>query len=241
MEPPEQLSNLQLELAAIFFSLDEAADYLVAGGAALLASDLITRPTQDLDLFAAGPTTSVTQAKDAFTQVLQERDYDVVIVQDGATFCRMIITRAGEQTLVDLAIDSPPQGQPTITVLGPTLAPLELAARKLLALFGRAEARDFADVYLLAQRFGKGLLIEHAQALDPGFDLQVLAHMLRTLDRFEDHEIPVAPTAKTKRSGPDDTFDPHIGGQKMPATVVVPRTGLEPDEVRGLVKEPARQ
>jgi hypothetical protein len=31
---------------------------------------------------------------------------------------------------------------------------LELAGRKLLALFGRAEARDFAD-YVLEQRFGK--------------------------------------------------------------------------------------
>lgn len=37
-----------------------------------------------------------------------------------------------------------------MTLLGPTLVPLELAGRKLLALFGRAEARDFADVYVLA-------------------------------------------------------------------------------------------
>ncbi len=192
MERPEQLSNLQVDLAAIFFLLDETADYLVAGGAALLASDLITRPTEDLDLFAASPTTSVTQAKDAFTQALHTRDYGVVIVQDGPTFCRMIITRTGEETLVDLAIDSPPHEQPTITILGPTLAPLELAGRKLLALFSRAEARDFADVYLLAQRFSKELLIEQAQALDAGFDRKVLAQMIRTLDRFDDHEIPVA-------------------------------------------------
>lgn len=191
MERPEHLSSLQVDLAAIFFSLDEAADYLVAGGAALLASDLITRPTEDLDLFAATPTTSVAQAKDAFADVLVERGCDVVLVQDSATFCRMIVSRVGEETLVDLAIDSPPQTTPTITVLGPTLAPLELAGRKLLALFGRAEARDFADVYLLAQRFGNELMIEQAHALDAGFDLGVLAHMLRTIDRFDDHEIPL--------------------------------------------------
>lgn len=192
MERPEQLSSLQVDLAAIFFSLDAAADYLVAGGAALLASDLITRPTEDLDLFAAIPTTSVTPAKDAFVHALTERGCDVVMIQDSFTFCRMVITRAGEETLVDLAIDSPPQTKPTITVLGPTLAPLELAGRKLLALFSRAEARDFADVYLLAQRFGKELMIEQAQALDAGFELGVLAQMLRTIDRFDDHEIPLA-------------------------------------------------
>jgi predicted nucleotidyltransferase component of viral defense system len=35
---------------------------------------------------------------------------------------------------------------------GPTFALEELAGRKLLALFDRAEARDFADVYDIAQR-----------------------------------------------------------------------------------------
>lgn len=154
-------------------------------------SHLIARPTEDLDLFTAIPTTSVTQAKDAFVHVLQERSYDVVIVQDGPTFCRMIVTWAGEETLVDLAIDSPPRNLPTITVLGPTLAPLELAGRKLLALFGRAEARDFADVYVLARHFGKDALIAQARALDAGFDLNVLAQMIGTLSRFDDHEIPL--------------------------------------------------
>lgn len=192
MDRPEQLTDLQVDLAAVFFALDAAEDYLVAGGAALLASDLIDRPTEDLDLFAATPTTSVTPAKDAFVQALRERDCGVDLIQDGPTFCRMVVTRAGEETLVDLAIDSPPHSRPTITVLGPTLAPLELAGRKLLALFGRAEARDFADIYVLAQHFGKEALIEQAQTLDAGFDLSVLAQMIRTIKRFDDQEIPLA-------------------------------------------------
>lgn len=72
MERPEQLSAFQVDLARVFFALDAAEDYLVAGGAALLASDLIARPTEDLGLFAATPTTSVTMAKDAFMQALHE-------------------------------------------------------------------------------------------------------------------------------------------------------------------------
>lgn len=62
----------------------------------------------------------------------------------------------------------------------------------MLALFGRAEARDFADVYVLAQRFGKHLLLEQAQSLDAGFDRVVLAQMLGTLSRFTPDEIPLA-------------------------------------------------
>lgn len=69
--------------------------------------------------------------------------------------------------------------------------PLELAGRKLLAVFGRAEARDFADVHVLARRFGKDALILQAVRLDPGFDLLVLAQMMSTLSRFTDAEIPL--------------------------------------------------
>lgn len=84
--------------------------------------------------------------------------------------------------------------RPTVTVLGPTLAPRELAGRELLARFGRAEACDFADVYLLARRFGKETLLEQATAIDAGFGPRVLAQMLRTIGRFEENEIPLPPT-----------------------------------------------
>lgn len=43
----------------------------------------------------------------------------------------------------------------------------------MLALFGRAEVRDFADVYRLAERFGKEALLAGATAADPGFDVTV--------------------------------------------------------------------
>lgn len=55
MDRPEQLTTFQVDLAGIFFALDEAEGYFVAGGAALLASDLIARSTEDLDLFTARP------------------------------------------------------------------------------------------------------------------------------------------------------------------------------------------
>ena len=41
---------------------------------------------------------------------------------------------------------------------------------KLVALFSRAEARDFADVYVLAQRFDRTTLLARAHEVDPGFD-----------------------------------------------------------------------
>ncbi len=78
--------------------------------------------------------------------------------------------------------------------LGPTLAPEDLAGRKLLALFDRAAPRDFVDVYQLVHRYGRELLIERARAVDLGLDLNVLADMMALLDRYEDEDLPIAPT-----------------------------------------------
>ena len=192
MGAPEFLTTFQVQVARVFFGLRASDGYLVAGGAGLLASDLIARPTDALDLFASAPTTSVTEARQALLQALHQREYDVTVLHDSPTFCRLVVGHEGDETLLDLAIDAPPNRPPTVTLLGPTLAPLELAGRKLLALFGRAEARDFADVYVLVRRFGKDALLEQAQSLDAGFDREVLAQMMATLGRFADDEIPLA-------------------------------------------------
>ena len=44
-----ELSHSQLDVAAAFFALRESDGFLVVGGAALLALNLIDRPTEDLD------------------------------------------------------------------------------------------------------------------------------------------------------------------------------------------------
>jgi hypothetical protein len=118
MDRPARLSPLQVAVAEIFFGLDEAVGFLVAGGAALVASDLIARPTEDIDLLTAAPTTSVTAAARSLQAAAGEQGCEVLVIQDSATFCRLVVSRAGEETLVDLAVDSPPHDRPTMTVLG---------------------------------------------------------------------------------------------------------------------------
>ena len=186
----DALTDFQREVAQLFFALPESDGYLLAGGAALVASGLTTRPTQDIDLFTHAPASSVTRARDALVTAVAEQGWTAITVRDTATFCRLIVSGA-QELIVDLAVDSPPASTPTMTVLGPTLAPLELAARKLLALFGRAEARDFADVFVLVQRFGKRALLDQAAEIDTGLDESVLGEMLVTIHRFDDDELPV--------------------------------------------------
>ena len=81
-----------------------------------------------------------------------------------------------DMLIVDIGAESPPIRAVIETSLGPSYDPVELAGRKLLALFGRAEACDFADVYRLAKRFGRSELLDQAGEIDLGFDRSVLAH-----------------------------------------------------------------
>jgi hypothetical protein len=186
------LTPLQIASLRLFFDLPESRGFVLAGGGALIAQQLIDRPTDDLDFFTSPQHTSVVPAARAFAIAGAGRGWEAAVIQEVPTFCRMHLTGMDDELLVDLAIDAPPR-LPTIhTAVGPMLDPLELAGQKLLALFGRAEPRDFADVFLLARRFGKPELLARASDIDPGFDPVVLASMMRMLDRFEDDELPVA-------------------------------------------------
>ena len=183
------LTQLQRELLRLFFGLPESAGFVLAGGAALLASGLSERPTQDVDLFGGDLTTGIGAAADALEAACLERGWTIEQRQDSATFRRIVIRTGGDDLVVDLAVDSPPVGAPTITAFGPTYPAEELAARKLLALFDRAAARDFVDLQVLAARFSLEHLVDMAAQLDHGFDPGVLAEMLGTVDRFTDEDL----------------------------------------------------
>jgi hypothetical protein len=190
--PPSRLTPFQVEVARLFFSLPETRGFLLAGGAALVAHRLIDRPTQDLDLFTHPGGRSVVGARDAFEAAAAARGWVCRRIRDTSDFCRLVV-HGTEDLLVDIALDSPPERPTVMSSLGPTFAPEELAGRKLLALFDRGEARDFADVYRLAGRYGRDRLVAEASSIDAGFDIGYAAFMLRSLGRFEDQEVPVAP------------------------------------------------
>jgi Nucleotidyl transferase AbiEii toxin, Type IV TA system len=185
------LSAFQLEVARLFFALPASRGFLLAGGAALLVQHLTARPTEDLDFFTTPERGQVPAARDALEAAVREQGWTSQRIHDSDTFCRMVVRSADTEVLVDLAVNAPPSLPASATPAGPTLAPEELVGHKLLALFDRAAARDFSDVYVLAHRFGKDVLLAQAVQIDVGFDANVLADMMATLDRFTDDEIPV--------------------------------------------------
>lgn len=114
----------------------------------------------------------------------------MVCIQDTESFVRLHLYGSSE-LLIDIAIDVSPEHPQVVSIVGPTFHPEELAGRKLIALFDRAEARDFADVFALARRFSRELLLARAAEIDRGLNFGFLGSMMRTLDRFADDELPI--------------------------------------------------
>jgi hypothetical protein len=189
---PTGLTPFQIQVAQLFFSLPASVGFLLAGGGALAAQRLTTRPTQDLDFFTGPGRGDVPTARDAFEAAAKTHGWSVRRARDTDTFCRIVVT-GPEDLLVDIALDSAPNDPPIVSFAGPTFSLEELAGRKVIALFDRAEARDFADVYVLSQRYEKTLLLARALEVDAGFDTTIFADMARTISRFTDDELPVSP------------------------------------------------
>ena len=64
------LDPLHEQIARIAFALPEAGQVALAGGGAMLAHDLVDRPTQDVDLFTPDPA-EVTRLTDALAVALR--------------------------------------------------------------------------------------------------------------------------------------------------------------------------
>lgn len=187
--PDEVLTTFQRAVLEVFFSLPESSGYVLAGGAGLVAVGLSTRPTQDLDVFGADLQVGVGPAADALEAACRSNRWTTERIRDHQTFRRLVVHAGDDELLVDVAVDSPPLNPPTITALGPTYAPEELAARKVLALVDRAEARDFVDVASLSEHFDLDHLATLAGELDGGFTTGLLADALATHRRFDDSEL----------------------------------------------------
>jgi hypothetical protein len=183
------LTALQRTVLEVFFTLPESEGFVLAGGAALVAAGLSTRPTKDIDLFGADLALGIAPAGDALEAACLTLGWTTQRVRDSATFRRLTVRRDDDELLVDLAVDSPPLGAPTITAVGPTYPLEELAARKVLALFDRAEARDFVDALALSEHFDLDRLADLAGQLDGGFTRDLLADALASHRRFSDDEF----------------------------------------------------
>lgn len=183
------LSALQEEVAAIIANLAEARDFALAGGAALIARGDVDRQTEDLDFFGLSPD-SVDRLVPAVEGALRGAGLEVRVVRVAPGFARIGVARGLDRTEVDLAADArlfPSEPGPLVR----TLTGRELAVDKVLAVFGRAEARDFVDLMAVEPDYGLDVLFELAREKDGGFLPSVFAEMVSRFDRLRREEFDI--------------------------------------------------
>jgi len=160
------LTLLQQRIATIIGALPEADGFALAGGAALIARGDVDRGTRDLDFFGLSRS-AVDRLVPAVEQALRDADLQVQRIIDNHGFARLVVADGTDATELDLATDArlfPIEEGPEY----PMLAGEELAVDKLLAVFGRAEARDLVDLMAVEHRYGLDHLMELAAEKDRG-------------------------------------------------------------------------
>lgn len=178
------LTPLQERIAEIVNGLPEARGFALAGAGGLLVRGLIDRQTRDLDYFTVpGEEEALRALRDALERALDRAELDHARRRDLSTFVRIEVSDGDDRCEIDLAIDYRAlPAEPSD--YGPTLAVRELAANKVLALFDRAEARDFLDLAELTRSFELQGLLELASEKDTGFDTTGFLEALSSFQRF---------------------------------------------------------
>lgn len=185
----EFLTPGQQLITTSFFQLPESEGFVIAGGLALIANRTTARPTEDIVLFTNRAET-IRLAAQALQSFCIKSGWEVQVEREYGTFIQLTVTLLGESIVVDLAHDSPLLFSPSQSSIGPTVSDEEALGRKLCAVFGRTEARDFFDLFILVQKFSKSRAVELAFQIDTGFDLKVAGVMMRRITKLDDFDFP---------------------------------------------------
>ncbi len=148
--------------------------FFLTGGTALSAFFLTHRYSEDLDFFTEEPG-QIPQVLPVLENIAQTLSGRVEVRRQFKTFLEIFFhSPSGEIIKCDFAQDSPYRLQPKILqadfgIL--TDNALDISCNKLSALFDRAEAKDFVDVFFIDRElFPFGELLQHAKQKHVGLD-----------------------------------------------------------------------
>ena len=190
------LDELHRRVATIALRVANRYGFALGGGNALIAHGLITRPTQDVDLFTneeagveaaagsveaalrnAGFETEREDTADGLSEMFEGMD-------DG--LAEWTVTASdGQQIMLQMAYFDRTR-QPVTMDVGPVLSLEDVVGGKVCALAGRAEPRDYIDTAAALKRYSIQDAIRLAGRLDPGLEDRDFADAARRLDQWGD-------------------------------------------------------
>lgn len=161
---------------------------------------MVDRRTNDLDFFIGHGDVgqdAIASMVVAVEQALREAGFGWRREAVSDTFARLMVETEQEVCRIDLAVDV--RVRPADSNAGVSLLSLEeLAADKVLALFGRAAARDYLDVAALRRHFSWSALFELAGEKDAGFSIDRFQDAVAAFQRLDAEEFDVSDDAYEK-------------------------------------------
>jgi len=211
---PEALSRSQRRIVADVMAVVEPDGFVIAGGIALIAAGVSSRPTQHLD--ALSPTCDdVALVAARLVDRLRGSDHLVDVHRSDATFARMTVSTGKYRrtvSVVELRRDVQ-LFEAVPNALGPMLSIRELAADKMLAVSGRREPRDLVDLSSLADATSLRQAVVDARAKDPDFGRDPFVEMVARTMLVRDDLWPEGSSPDAIREFAHDVLlDPDLFG-----------------------------
>lgn len=180
---------LQDRFLALFFTNAVADSFYLTGGTALARFYFHHRESIDLDLFTNQRDADFDAVNRAVLGILQTLALRIQSQVTTPTFLQYIVVNDSDVTLkVDFVKDVPVHFGATREIDGLRLDSLEnIGANKVLAVFGRTDAKDFIDLYWILQR--TNLMFDDLYALakekDLGLSELYLAYALHSAAKIK--------------------------------------------------------
>lgn len=185
--PLDPLQDLIVRTAS---ALPEAHTVALAGGGAMIAHGFVDRATQDVDLFTEIDDEEARQVAAALRAALRDHGLQLRDAERPPAEHRFVAVdpHDGSECTVEVFADGGRLQQRVMLDVGPVLHPDDLAADKVLALWGRARPRDYHDVHALMSHYTREDLLRLAAAKDAGFTTATFLNALNAIRRLTESD-----------------------------------------------------
>lgn len=180
------LTPLQQDFLVRFFAVPVGQRFWLTGGTALAAFYFHHRVSDDLDLFTLDEI-ALTAIIQPLHDIAAEIGCVLTTTRLSDYFLQAVLTEKGSLLKLDLVREVGPQFEEKHICNGIVVDSLDnIAVNKVTAILGRADAKDFVDLYFILQAgYDLKHLIAQAKQKDLGLTEFYLGHMMRQVIRLD--------------------------------------------------------
>lgn len=196
------LTPLQNQFLSLFFQSYLGKKFFLTGGTVLAAFYLKHRLSEDLDLFTLDQSMNFDEVNAEIRKMAFSLKLEIDHRVSTTTFSQFFLkTKKGEVLKIDLVREVPIQFGKIKEMEGIRIDSLEnIAVNKLLAIYGRLDAKDYVDFYFIIKRKRLGFekIFKDAQKKDTGLNKLYFANLIAEAEKLKHFPKTLKPFNKDK-------------------------------------------